>query len=211
MGWDKETLERLVYEQKLDVLVVSFGGCCSNALVDVLEKNGFKCRSAIWKKILCHSPMFLDLEIPTIYIYGDPIESYMSMKRRGDGFWLANQKKMSNGRIKRGNGGNLLDLMRTQFDIFTSQSSKKVLVVDKNSLFSNEQGLKTLLHGFLGSEVKFLPVSKRERMSKAEDLLTETDYAFFKEPKHSRFISKVQNYVPASKLPVSVPCLTTES
>ena len=200
MSWKKETLERLVHDQKLDVLVVSFGGCCSNALVDLLVKNGFVCRSAIWKKLLCHSPMFLDLDIPIIYIYGDPIKSYMSMKRRGDGWWSTNQKKMSNGRVKHGDGGVLLDLMRAQFEIFTSQSSKNVLVIDNKDLFSDKQDLTKLLCGFLGREVKFLPITERARKSKAEGLLTATDYAFFNEPKHKRFISKVRNYVPDSKL-----------
>lgn len=35
----------LINNQGLDILVVSYGGSCSNLLVDTLEKNGYRCNA----------------------------------------------------------------------------------------------------------------------------------------------------------------------
>jgi hypothetical protein len=75
----------IIKSEGLDVLVISYGGCCSNILVDYLEKNNFKCRTEIWDKILCHCPEYIECDIPIIYLYDNPIKSFLSMKNRGKG------------------------------------------------------------------------------------------------------------------------------
>ena len=90
---DLNHINDIIKSENLDVLVVSYGGCCTNTLVDYLEKNNFNCKTEIWSKILCHCPYY---DIPIIYIYDNPIKSFLSMKNRGEGFWDINQQKMSN-------------------------------------------------------------------------------------------------------------------
>jgi len=70
----------IIKREGLNVLVISYGGCCSNTLVNCLEKNNFKCNTQIWAKILCHCPQYIECDIPIIYIYDNPIKSFLSMK-----------------------------------------------------------------------------------------------------------------------------------
>ena len=62
-----------LYLQRQELCVISYGGSCSNALVDVLERNGYRIRTDLWRDILCHCPVYFDMNIPVIYIYDNPI------------------------------------------------------------------------------------------------------------------------------------------
>ena len=93
--------EIITYEQaciesnKLDIMVVSYGGSASNTMVKYLSLLNFKCRSKAWAKIFCHFPEPLEcFKIKCVYIYDDPRISFMSMKRRKFGIWDKKSKKI---------------------------------------------------------------------------------------------------------------------
>lgn len=96
---DVNKINEIVSREKLDICVVSYGGSGSNTLANMLEKNGYKCRSPIWHDGLCHCPVPVHLNIPVIYIYRNILHAYASVKRRGTGFWDVNQSKLSNGTL----------------------------------------------------------------------------------------------------------------
>lgn len=60
----------------IDICIVSYGGSCSNLLADTLEKNNFKCKTKLWRRLLCHYPKNFDTNKPIIYIYDDPIKAF---------------------------------------------------------------------------------------------------------------------------------------
>lgn len=90
---DLSNINSIIMKEGLDLLIVSYGGCCSNKLTNQLEKNGYNCKTKIWHKILCHCPKYIEIDIPIIYIYDNPIKSFMSMKNRGSGIWDVKSKK----------------------------------------------------------------------------------------------------------------------
>ena len=82
----------------------------SNSLVDALEANGFQIRTHLWRDIICHCPIYFDMNIPVIYIYDNHMKS-LSMKKRGKGYWDVNQEKLSNNYDVEYSDENLLNLM----------------------------------------------------------------------------------------------------
>jgi len=67
--YNLETINNEVIKKDgLNVLVVCYGGCCSNQFVYKLQQNGYIARSFLWDKILCHCPKYIDVNIPIIYI-----------------------------------------------------------------------------------------------------------------------------------------------
>lgn len=130
-----ENLPTIVKKENVNVAVISYGGCCSNTLVEVLEKNGYTCRTEIYDKILCHCPKYVDLNIPVIYLYENPIKALLSMKRRGKWWWDVNQQKMSNNQHVSLSNEKLLQLMIKQFHSWTNQKRHNVLIVKSEELF----------------------------------------------------------------------------
>jgi hypothetical protein len=130
-----EEINNKIKAEKLNVSVVCFGGCSSNTLVSILEKNGYKVRSNTHDKILCHCPSPIKLDIPVIYVYRDPREALLSMKRRGKGIWDLNQKKLSNNNKTKLSDGNLLKLMLDQFYKWTTFKENKMLILKYDELF----------------------------------------------------------------------------
>ena len=126
----------LIDNQGLDILVVSYGGSCSNLLVDTLEKNSYKCKCKIWDKILCHCPVYIKTKIPVIYIYDNPIKAFLSMKNRGKDYWDTNQKKLSNNKNIKLSDENLLELMFHQFYSWIRESNKNMLVIKSLELLN---------------------------------------------------------------------------
>ena len=124
-----------IIKEKLDIAVVSFGGCSSNTLCDILETNGYKVKSKTHGKILCHCPSPVKLNIPVIYLYRDPREALLSMKRRGKGFWDINQTKLSNSTNINYSDGNLLRLMIQQFNKWTTFKDNRMIIVKYEELF----------------------------------------------------------------------------
>jgi hypothetical protein len=142
-----DNIDNIIRYEDLNLLVVSYGGSCSNTLVDALEKNGYKCRTNIWHTILCHCPKYLELDIPIIYVYGNPINSFMSMKRRGVGHWDVNQQKLSNDKNIFLSDENLIKCIIAQFNNWTSIKRDNILVLRASELF--EENIVNKLECFL--------------------------------------------------------------
>jgi hypothetical protein len=66
--YNLENIPKAVKNEGLNIVVVCYGGCSSNTLIDTLEKSGYKCRSPVYADILCHCPEPVNLDIPIIYI-----------------------------------------------------------------------------------------------------------------------------------------------
>ena len=122
----------------LQVCVISYGGCGSNAFVDALIKNNYKCRTPIWSKILCHCPEPIDIPVPIIYLYRNPIHAFLSMKRRNKDFWDVNQRKLSNNTKIELSDENLLKLMIQQFYKWINCKITNLLIIKYEELFETD-------------------------------------------------------------------------
>jgi hypothetical protein len=146
----------IIKSEGLDVLVISYGGSCSNILVNYLEKNNLKCNTKIWRKILCHCPEYIECDIPIIYVYDNPIKSFLSMKNRGKGFWDTNQEKMSNDKNVVLSDKNLIELMINQFNNWTNIKRYNVCVIKSCELFENN--IVDKLEFFLKKKLDHFPI-----------------------------------------------------
>ena len=154
---DLKNIKSIVQQEKLDICVISPGGSCSNQLVDILIQNNYNCRTPIWHKILCHCPEYIELSIPIIYIYDNPIKSFLSMRKRLKGHWDVNQQKLSNNKNIKLSDENLLRLIIKQINIWTNTNCQNVCVVHSKELFENTivDKLKTFLKN---ENLQHLPV-----------------------------------------------------
>ena len=150
----------IIKREKLDVLVVCYGGCNSNALVNKLEENGFKCTTAIWRELLCHTSKYIDVDIPTIYIYENPIKAFLSQKKRGNGIYDVNQRKLSNNYNIELSDENLLKLMFGQFEAWTKKRKDNLLVIKSREIFDVK--IKSKLDKLLGKNLKGFPLIYKE-------------------------------------------------
>ncbi len=150
---DEQIINYCIGIEGLDLLVVSYGGSCSNILAETLEKNNYKCRTSIWHQMLCHCPKFININIPIIYIYDNPIKAFMSMKNRGYGFWDTNQKKMTNNSNCLLSDEHLLMCMINQFNNFMNQN---VLMIKSCELF--EENIVNKLETFLNKKMHYFPI-----------------------------------------------------
>ena len=137
-------INKVIAKEKIDLLLISFGGCCSNSLTDVLEANGYTIRTQTYCDFFCHMPTYIDnLSVPVIYLYTDPIKGFLSQKRRGEGFYDINQQKLSNNKDAPLSDDNLLTLMIRQFHSFTgpetqeARKSGRLLILETKDLFSS--------------------------------------------------------------------------
>jgi hypothetical protein len=150
---DLRDISNKIKEEGMDLLVVSYGGSASNTFTQHLEKNNYKITTPTWHQILCHCPHYIDIPIPMIYVYDNPIKSFLSMKRRGSGYWDLNQQKLSNCTDIELSDDNLMKLMKQQFESWTIPR-ENVLVVQSCELFEPpiveklEKFLKTTIHHF---------------------------------------------------------------
>lgn len=125
---------------KLDIMVVSYGGSGSNTMVNYLSSLNFKCKSPTWHNIFCHFPEPLDcFKIKCVYIYDDPRSSFMSMKRRNRGYWDKNQMKLSNNWKTELSDENLLELMIKQFMAWTKHPRNNIFIISKKDFFSEKR------------------------------------------------------------------------
>ena len=184
-------INRLINNDQMDICVVSYGGSCSNLLADTLEKNNFKCKTKLWDRILCHCPKYIDIDIPIIYIYDDPIKAFLSVKRRKNGFWNVNQKKLSNNPNIKLSDETLLKLMIRQFFIWTNKKYKNVLVIKSDELF--KQNIKKKLKQFLGiKQLKHFPLHYKSPKTNATNV---TNYNIkLLLDKYDTKIKKIKNY-----------------
>ena len=158
---DFVNINDIIKSEHLDVLVVSYGGCCTNTLITYLENNNFKCNTPIWAKILCHCPQYIEIDIPIIYVYDNPIKSLLSMKNRGKGCWDINQQKLSNDINVSLSDENLIKCMINQFNIWTNIKKDNV---DFGMLLkgsNNQDNLNDFMakNNILGSNVYISPMN----------------------------------------------------
>ena len=116
---DLDNINEIIMKEGLNLLVVSYGGSASNLLTDTLEKNNYKIKTKTWHEILCHCPHYIETDVPIIYIYDNPIKSFLSVKRRG--LQKINQKKMSNNNNVSFSDENFIKVMINQFNNWTNQ------------------------------------------------------------------------------------------
>lgn len=155
--YNLENIPKAVKNEGLNIAVVCYGGCSSNTLNDTFEKNGYKCRSRVYDDILCHCPEPVNLDIPIIYIFRDPIKAMLSMKRRGEGIWDTNQYKLSNSISQDLSDRNLLDLMIRQFNKWTVCNYTNVLFLRYDDIFT--ENIVDLLKKFLNNnKLQYFPI-----------------------------------------------------
>ena len=153
---DFVNINDIIKSEHLDVLVVSYGGCCTNTLITYLENNNFKCNTPIWAKILCHCPQYIEIDIPIIYVYDNPIKSLLSMKNRGKGCWDINQQKLSNDINVSLSDENLIKCMINQFNIWTNIKKDNVCLIKSCELFENN--IVNKLEYFLKKKIYNFPI-----------------------------------------------------
>jgi hypothetical protein len=186
-----QNLKNRVKAEQLEVIVICYGGSCSNQLTDVLEKNNYKSRSCVWSQMLCHYPHYIDLGIPIIYLYDNPIKAFLSMKRRGIELLTVNQRKLSNNPSATFDAEKLLKLMINQFNSFTGKRRKDVLILRADELF--KPAINSRLQTFLKKpNLTFLPVTY---IPPKTDLTTisSDDAALFK--KYEKEINSINTFI----------------
>jgi hypothetical protein len=153
---DLNNVQTIIKEEGLNLLVVSYGGCVSNTLVNELEKNNYNCNTKVWRDILCHCPKYIEIDIPIIYIYDNPIKSFISMKNRNHGYWDVNQRKLCNNNNADLTDENLIKLMINQFNSWTNVKRDNVLIIKSCELF--EDSIINKLEGFLKKKLYNFPI-----------------------------------------------------
>ena len=181
-------------EEKLDICVISYGGSCSNKLVDVLIENNYNCRTQIWDKILCHCPYFIDLGIPIIYVYDNPIKSFLSMKNRDSTLSLTNQRKLSNNLNVEANDETLLQLIFAQFTSFINCASKNVLIIHSKELFDNDISHK--LKVFLENpKLDFFPIKYKTPKTSLDNIIINNNELFKKYEEQIKFVNDYKDVI----------------
>ena len=188
---DLNNIEEIIENEGLDLIVVSYGGSCSNQLVYTLELNNYKCKTKIWIEILCHCPHYIKTNIPIIYIYDNPIKSFLSMKRRSNGYWNVNQRKLSNNNNVALSDENLIKLMINQFNSWTNVKRDNVLVIKSCELFENN--IVNKLEKFLNKKIYHFPISYKKPKTNIEVIENENDKNLFE--KYKLEINEINNFV----------------
>ena len=132
-----DDINNIIKIEGIDLMVISYGGCATNTLIDALEKNNYKIRTQTYNDILCHCPHYIEINIPIIYIYDNPLKSFVSIVKRNKGVWDLNQQKMSNNKNVDLSNENLLKLMINQFNSWTNIKRDNLLIVKTCQLFEN--------------------------------------------------------------------------
>lgn len=182
----------IIKEENMDLCVISHGGCCSNQLVDVLTENGYNIRTPIWDNILCHCPEYINIDIPIIYIYGNPMTSFLSVKKRGDGYWNTNQKKLSNNENTRLSDENLLRLMIKQINTWINIKNANVLILKSSEIF--EEPIINKLQTFLKKDLHSFPIEYIKPKTTLENLDRDELMLFQKYKKNINTIIKKYLY-----------------
>ncbi len=152
-------IPRIVKNERLRLWICSYGGSGTNLLADYLSKKKKFQKTWIWKNSLCHFPHFINLGIPTIYIYDDPRKSFFSMKRRGKGYWDVNQRKLNNDNNTPLSDENLFKSMIQQWKEWVKHANEKnVLFLDFRHFFTEET--KKKIQSFLKISIQDYPVYK---------------------------------------------------
>lgn len=187
---DLNNIQNIIKNEKLEVCVISYGGSGSNILVDTLEKNNYICRTESWNNILCHSPTLINIDIPIIYIYRDPKEAFLSMKKRGIEFWGVNQQKLSNNLDIKLTDENLLVLMIKQFYNFTEEKKDNILIIKYTDLF--QHNILDKLKIFLNNKnLKYFPIEYIKSKNNIKDIEENVKILF---QYYQTYIDYINNY-----------------
>jgi len=156
MDMSDYNINKRIREEKLELCVVSYGGCGSTSLIEELMSNGINCKTGSWHALLCHCPVKVNMIIPIIYIYRDPVKAFLSMRRRGEDYYSVNQQKLSNNMNCKKSDEHLLSLMIKQFYEWTNEKAANVLIIKYDELFCI--GIKEKLEVFLNKELLNFPI-----------------------------------------------------
>lgn len=142
--------------QKIEVAVVSYGGCGSNTLAEYLHGNRVRVYGPVWDGQVCHYPEPLGFNGFTkfIYIYRDPRDAFYSQFIRGEGYWDVNQYKLSGYTIDDDNqlsSDLLFRLMVQQFRKWTKTKMDHVMIMKYEELF--DDALNDKLSQFIGKPI----------------------------------------------------------
>ena len=192
---DKETVRSELNEVNQQICIISYGGCGSNTLENSLNINHYKTTSSIWRYILCHCPQLIDIDIPIIYIYRNPIHAFLSMKKRGNGIWDLNQQKLNNDWNIELSDENLLKSMIKQFHIWTTSNLDNVLIINYDEVFA--EGIKEKLEFFLGkynlhNRLNCFPIEYIKTNEYSEDNFTIDEKNLFE--KYKKEIDHINNF-----------------
>ena len=189
---DLKQINDIIKEEKMDICVITHGGCCSNQLVDILTENGYNIRTPIWEDILCHCPDYIDIDIPIIYMYGNPMTSFLSVKNRGNGHWIINQQKLSNNENTKLSDENLLRLMLKQINTWININKPNVLILKSSEIF--EESILDKLQTFLKKELHSFPIKYIKPQTTLENLDRDILMLFQKYKKNINTIIKKYLY-----------------
>jgi hypothetical protein len=187
-----DNIQHVIKKEGLELMVVSYGGSCTNILVKLLEKNCYKCCTNIWHKLLCHSPVYVETDIPIIYIYDNPIKAFMSMKNRNNGYWDVNQQKMTNNYNVKLSDETLLKCMINQFHNWTSIRRKNVLIIHTSELF--KKTIVKKLERFLKKPLNHFPVKYVKPKTNINDISDTNLINLF--IKYKDDIIKINSFIP---------------
>jgi len=152
-----------------NLVLVSCGGVGSTTFRRWLEKAGYRVATKSWKRLVCHAPWPIDTKTPTIFLYGDPVRCFSSMRRRaradGTGPYCINVKKMRNNMRAPTGDRELLRAMERQYRRWTKERAfpADTLLIKQQDLYS-ETG-RDLLREFLALPVSSKFVSRKARKS----------------------------------------------
>lgn len=186
----------------LDAWVCSFGGCASNSLTDFLETKGLIVRNKLWRETLCHYPNSLaDVKIPKVYIYDDIIDSFLSVKRRGKGWYDENQKKLADNADTYISDNSLIQLMASQFcKWFTSYDlaiDPNIFFISKDDFF-NSQSMQDDLCEFLKISKGGFP-KERPRKTNIEKAMEINQSLFLERKIDIDTVNGAMNYLKKNK------------
>lgn len=164
MYQDFTNINQILKDEGLEICVISYGGSGTNELINILEMNGYKCRTPTYDNI-CHCSVPIEIDIPIIYIYRNMIDAFFSQKRRGVELWTINQKKLSNNLNTKLSDRNFLNLMSNQFTNWKNSNLQNVLFVNYNECFN--YNFKIKLEKFLKNDnLSGLPFIYKEPKTK---------------------------------------------
>jgi hypothetical protein len=166
--YDLTEINDIIKKEKMDLCVISHGGCCTNQLVDILTENGYNIKTHIWNIFLCHCSEYIDIDIPIIYIYGNPMNSFLSVKNRGNLLWTNNQRKLSNNINTKLSDENLLTLMIKQTNAWINIKKENVLILKSSEIF--EEDIVDKLQSFLNKDLHSFPITYVKPKTSFENL-----------------------------------------
>jgi len=125
------------------ILLVSCGGAGSTMFREWLTNANHKVSTPTWKEIGCHLPWPVNTKLKTIFLYGNPIQCFASLKRRAvgrvNGPYHVNVKKLTNNSLALSSDEELLDAMEAQFARWTRSdrsTTAACLMIKQDDLYS---------------------------------------------------------------------------